>query len=152
MKNAIQERKTYTLTVYNHATGCMETVEVTEEVYRTYLRTGWGIENNDTSFYAHEIQFSSLIGGSENAFQNFREFIDTENTPDKVIERAEMIKAIRRAIRCLSPDDQELIRALFYDGMSGFEYARIKDIPQTTISYRTRILLKKLRKIPDLKK
>ena len=57
MNNAIHERKTYTLDVYNHATGCMETVAVTEEVYRTYLRTGWSIENNDASFYAHEIQF-----------------------------------------------------------------------------------------------
>lgn len=68
MKNAINERKTYTLDIYNHATGQVETVEVTEEVYRTYLRTGWSIENSDTSFYAHEIQFSSLTGGSEDAF------------------------------------------------------------------------------------
>lgn len=152
MKTAIHERKTYTLSVYNHATRCFETVEVTKEVYHAYQRTEWNIDDNDTSFYAHEIQFSSLIGGSENAFQNFREFIDTENTPDKVIERSEMIAAVKRAIRSLSPEDQELVRALFYEGLSGFEYARIKGIPQTTVSYRTRALLQKLKKYPEFKK
>lgn len=152
MKTAIHERKTYTLNVYNHATGCFETVEVTEEVYRTYQRTEWNINDNDTSFYAHEIQFSSLIGGSDNAFLNFREFIDTENTPDKVVEKSEMIAAVKRAIRSLSPEEQELVRALFYEGLSGFEYARIKGIPQTTVSYRTRALLQKLKKCPDIKK
>ena len=152
MKKAIQNNKTYTLNIYNHATGCFETVEVTEEVYRTYQRTNWSIENSDASFYAHEIQFSSLVGGSENAFQNFREFIDTENTPDRVLERKEMVAAVQRAICSLPLESQELVQALFYDGLSGSEYARIKGIPQTTVSYRIRTLLQKLKKSPDFKK
>ena len=152
MKNAIHERKTYTLNVYNHASGHFETVEVTEEVYRTYLRTGWSIENSDTSFYAHEIQFSSLIGGSEDAFQNFREFIDTENMPDKIIERSEIIAAVHRAINSLPLEEQELVWARFFDGMSLRQYAQSKGLAHTTVHGRERSILKKLKKYPELKK
>ena len=146
MNNAIHERKTYTLDVYNHATGCVETVAVTEEVYRTYLRTGWSIENNDTSFYAHEIQFSSLIGGGENAFQNFREFIDTENTPDHILEREDVIAAVHRAIASLPPEDQELVWARFFDRLSLRQYAQLNGVSHTVIHRRERNILKKLKK------
>ena len=152
MKTAIHERKTYTLSVYNHATRRFETVEVTKEVYHAYQRTEWNIDDNDTSFYAHEIQFSSLIGGSENAFQNFREFIDTENTPDKVIERSEMIAAVRRAISSLSPEDQELVWARFFDGITLRQYAQLKGVAHTTIHARERSILKKLKNYPEFKK
>lgn len=78
----IHKNKKYTLMVYNTVTHRNEEVEVTHEVYHAYRRTGWGIENNDTSFFAHEIQMSGLIGGEEGAYENFKEFIDTENIPD----------------------------------------------------------------------
>ena len=146
MKNAIHERKTYTLDIYNHATGKVEIVEVTEEVYRTYLRTGWSIENNDTSFYTHEIQFSSLIGGGENAFQNFREFIDTENTPDQIMEREDVIATVHRAIANLPPEDQELVRARFFDSLSLRQYAQLNGVSHTVIHRRERNILKKLKK------
>jgi RNA polymerase sigma factor (sigma-70 family) len=146
MKNAINERKTYTLDIHNHATGKVETVEVTEEVYRTYKRTEWSIENNDASFYTHEIQFSSLIGGGENAFQNFREFIDTENTPDQIMEREDVIAAVHRAIANLPPEDQELVRARFFDSLSLRQYAQLNSVSHTVIHRRERNILKKLKK------
>lgn len=81
----IHKNKKYTLMVYNTVTHRNEEVEVTHEVYHAYRRTGWGIENNDTSFFAHEIQMSGLIGGEEGAYENFKEFIDTENIPDNQV-------------------------------------------------------------------
>jgi RNA polymerase sigma factor (sigma-70 family) len=149
MKKAIQNNKTYTLNIYNHATGCFETVEVTEEVYRTYQRTSWSIENSDASFYAHEIQFSSLIGGSENAFQNFREFIDTENTPDRVLERKEMVAAIQWAIGSLSEQDQNLIYALFFNGVSEKDYAKQCGVKQQTVNKKKHRIFKKIKKFLD---
>ena len=146
METAIQERESYTLRVYNHASGCFETVEVTEEVYRTYRRTEWNIHDNDDSFYAHEIQFSSLIGGSEDAFQNFREFIDTENTPDQIMEREDVIATVHRAIANLPPEDQELVRARFFDSMSLRQYAQLNGVSHTVIHRRERNILKKLKK------
>ena len=63
----------YYLTVFNTCTGVYETVEVTKEVYIGYKRSKWKIENNDRSFYKHEIQFSGLIGGDDGSFDNFKE-------------------------------------------------------------------------------
>ena len=95
---AIHENKKYTLTVYNIVTHRNEEIEVTREVYHAYRRTGWGIENNDASFFAHEIQMSGLIGGEEGAYENFKEFIDTENIPDNTVLKIVEIEALRKAI------------------------------------------------------
>lgn len=41
--------------------------EVSEKVHTYYDRTQWNIDDNDESFYKHEIQFSALIGGADGA-------------------------------------------------------------------------------------
>ncbi len=146
MKNAIHERKTYTLNVYNHASGQVETVEVTEEVYRTYRRTEWNIADNDSSFYAHEIQFSSLIGGNENAFHNFREFIDTENTPDLIVEERLLHEHLTRAMSSLSKIEKKLIYAIYFEGLSEREYAQRCGTSQPAIHKMKHRILKKLKK------
>lgn len=152
MRKPTHKKKTYTLTVFNHASDRFETVVVTEEVFRTYKRTKWNIEDNNASFFEHEIQFSSLIGGNEDAFQNFQEFIDTENTPERVIERNEMIAAVHKAISSLPPDDRELVAARFFNGMTVRQYAKLKGVPRSTIYSQERCILKKLKKIPEFKK
>ena len=53
----------YILTVFNTMTRRNEEIEVDEEVYRVFRRTGWNIRDNDQSFFDHEIQMSGMIGG-----------------------------------------------------------------------------------------
>ena len=55
----------YKLNVYNTITKKYDEVEVSEELYNVYRRTGWNIENNDKRYFDHGIQMSSLIGGGE---------------------------------------------------------------------------------------
>ena len=45
----MESDKKYTLTVFNTCTREYEEVAVTEEVYRTYYRTGWNIKDNNQS-------------------------------------------------------------------------------------------------------
>ena len=52
----------YIISVRNTANGKYENVEVSEEVYIAYMRTGWNIKDNDESFFKHHIQFSALLG------------------------------------------------------------------------------------------
>ena len=73
--------KTYILNVYNTMTGEFELVQVTKEVFQTYRRTKWHIEDSTERFYKHETQMSSLIGGENDRYERFREFIDYDNTP-----------------------------------------------------------------------
>ena len=51
--------------VYDTISGKYTEVEVSCEVYTQYNRTKLAIENNNSSFFEHEIQFSALIGGKD---------------------------------------------------------------------------------------
>ena len=144
---AIHENKKYTLTVYNTVTYRNEEVEVTRETYHAYRRTGWGIENNDASFFDHEIQMSGLIGGEEGAYENFKEFIDTENIPDNTVLKKLEIEALRKALSALSDTDKALVQALFYEGLTEQEYASQVGISQQMINRKKQRILKLLKKL-----
>lgn len=92
----------YTLIVFNTCTQKYEEVTVTEEVYRAYCRTGWNIKDNDQSFFDHEIQLSGMIGSQDGAYENFREFVDTVNTPENIIfDQMERRICIKQFQHCL---------------------------------------------------
>ena len=74
--------KAYILNIYNTMTGEFELVQVTKEVFQTYRRTKWHIEDSTERFYKHETQVSSLIGGENDGYERFHEFIDYDNTPE----------------------------------------------------------------------
>ena len=141
------ENKKYTLTVYNTVTHRNEEIEVTREVYHAYRRTEWGIENNDASFFDHEIQMSGLIGGEEGAYENFKEFIDTENIPDNTVLKKLEIEALRKALSALSDTDKALVQALFYEGLTEQEYASQVGISQQMINRKKQRILKLLKKL-----
>lgn len=60
--------KVYVLNVYNTMTGQYELIQVTKEVFQTYRRTKWNIEDSTERFFKHETQMSSLIGGENDAY------------------------------------------------------------------------------------
>ena len=71
--------KVYVLNVYNTMTGQYELIQVTKEVFQTYRRTKWNIEDSTERFFKHETQMSSLIGGENDGYERFHEFIDYDN-------------------------------------------------------------------------
>ena len=139
--------QTYTLSVYNTLTGKIEEVEVPEAVYHICRRTGWNIDDNNESFYAHEIQMSGLIGGEDGAYENFREFINTENTPDSVVPEQLQTEELRRIIAQLSESDRRLIRAISYDGLTEREYADRLGVYRNAVHKRKIRILTKIKKI-----
>ena len=64
--------KAYILNIYNTMTGEFELVQVTKEVFQTYRRTKWHIEDSTERFYKHETQMSSLIGGENDGYECVR--------------------------------------------------------------------------------
>ena len=140
------KKQTPTVKVYDTITRQFADVTVTKEVYDTYRRTEWNIKDNNDSFYAHEIQMSGLIGGEEDGYENFHEFVDDENTPDNSVINEELKRAVLEGVDELDQNDRELIYALFGEGMSGREYSRKSGIPQTTINYRKKKILDGIRK------
>lgn len=63
-----------TVRVYDTINKKYVDVEVSDEVYTFYMKTKWDVENNNSSFYRHQLQFSMLIGGQEGGLENFKEF------------------------------------------------------------------------------
>ena len=144
--------KTYTLNVFNTTTGRYEDVAVTEEVYHTYRRSGWKIENTDTSFFAHEIQFSGLKGGDESAYENFHEFICYESDPSDIVGVRLERQALCAAVARLDEWEQDLIKALFVENKSMRKYAAEADIPLMTVQNRKARILCKLHKLVESQK
>lgn len=130
------------LSVYDAVSKRYAEVEVSDEVYTYYKRTGWAIENNDRSFYEHEIQFSMLKGDLDGAFENFHEFISYEDTVEKYI----MAEKLNNALKIISSKDRELIEMLYYKGMTERECAVYYGISQKNIHK------KKVRILDDLHK
>jgi len=143
-------QKQYILSVYNTLSGRFEEVTVDEVVYNTYRRTGWGIENNDRSFYDHEIQFSALIGNKDDAFENFSEFISSKDDPEKVVTKKLEGQALARAFDLLDDNEKKLIAALFFDGKTEREYAAESGIPQKTINDRKVRIFRKCKQFMNL--
>ena len=67
--------KVYVLNVYNTMTGQYELIQVTKEVFQAYRRTKWNIEDSTERFFKHETQMSSLIGGENDGYERFHEFM-----------------------------------------------------------------------------
>ena len=69
--------------------------------------------------------------------------IDIENDIEKKIE----LEKLKNALLQLNKDEYKLIKALFFEQKSVREYAETIDIPYSTIQYKKKKILKKLKKI-----
>ena len=136
----------YTITVFNTCTQKYEEVVVSEAVYHTYRRTDWNIKDNNQSFFDHEIQMSGMIGSQDGAYENFREFVDSINTPENIVLEQMKKEAIYQAISALPAEDQALVQGLFFEGMTEREYAEKMGV------YRNAIHEQKVRAIKKIKK
>lgn len=133
--------------IYDTATGTYQDVEVSQEVYNCYRRTGWSIRRNNARFYAHEIQFSSLIGGLDNAFENFDEFQSDNHDPQKIICQKEKDICLLKAFQQLSPADQHLLYFLVVEGCSERWYGQKMGLHFMTVHNRKKRALQRIRRL-----
>lgn len=138
--------KKNTVCVYDTISKKIVEVEVNDEVCTNFKRTKWTIENNNSSFYDHEIQFSALIGGYENAFENFKEFknsFDVEEETDRKI----FIEQLYSCLRLLSKSEHDLIIMLFFENKTERECAEFYGVSQKNINKKKANILCKLNKL-----
>lgn len=138
--------KKNTVCVYDTISKKVVDVEVNDEVRTHYNRTQWNIDDNDESFFKHEIQFSALIGGHENAFENFREFIldyDIEKETDRKI----FTERLYICLKLLSESERDLIIMLFFENKTERECAEFYGVNQKNINKKKTKILCKLNKL-----
>ena len=139
--------RTNTITVFNTCTSLYEEIEVTQEVYNEFRRGEWRIKKNDDKHRANEIPFSELIGNDDDMLEFFSEFIDNRQSPESIIVEQTRIKELHSAMNMLSDLDQQLLQALFFDGLSEREYAELQGVSQPTIHLKKVRILKYLKRI-----
>ena len=141
--------RVFKLSVFNTITRRYEEIEVTEEIYREYKRTEWAIENDDRSFREHQISFSCLIGGENNNYETFDEFVraSIEAADEPVRDEEGYEELLHKAVDSLTPKHREVIEELFFKGKTQVKLSEESGIPQRTISNRKQAALKKLKEI-----
>ena len=122
-------------------------VEVSDKVRTYYNRTGWNIDDNDESFYEHEIQFSALIGGENGAFENFHEFVtDVDVTERKVLQKI-MYEKLYECLNALTDEERELINMIFFEKLTFEECGKRIGITHQAVSKRKDKILCKLHEL-----
>ena len=143
--------KKNTVRVYDTMSKEYVDVEVSEEVRIHYNRTQWNIDDNNESFYNHEIQFSALIGGKDGTFENFREFINVHEDVEKKAVYKVLIERLYDCLIFLPESDRELIKMLYFENMTERECAEILCVSQQNLHKKKQRVLFKLNKLLNLK-
>ena len=136
-----------TIRVYDTITKKYVEIEVSEEFLKEYNRSQWSIENNDASFFEHEIQFSMLIGGSNNKFEKFHEFMTDKDVTERTAAYQMMYKRLHECINVLSKSEQQLITMIFFERKTEKECAEILHTTQQNIHKKKNRILCKLNKL-----
>lgn len=132
--------------IYDSVTGTHVDVEVSPEVYNCYCRMGRGIQHNNSRFYEHEIQFTSLLGSAKESFENFREFLADELDPEHILCRDIPEQALFDALTQLTAAECYLLQALVLDDYSERRFSQRTGLPQKTIQTRKTRAIRKLRR------
>lgn len=89
---------------------------------------------------------SGMIGSQDGAYENFREFVDTTNTPENIVFEEIQKEALYQAISAMTAADQALVQGLFFRGQSELDYARELGVSQPAVHKRKVRILKYLKK------
>ena len=129
-----------TIKVYDTITRKMKDVEVNDDIYVYYNRTKWNIEDNNESFYKHEIQFSQYLDELD-----LSTFADND-VEDKAINDI-LIEKMLSVLKALPERDIMLIDLLFFECKSENECASIMGTTQQNISKKKCRILCKLNEL-----
>ena len=136
---------TYSDKLFIPVQGCL--IEVMREQYTDFYRDKerWRyLQKLDTK--------NSLLSldGFVDSEGNALDFIADETVGvEETVIHSMMLDRLNAALPLLSDDEQTLIRAIFFDGVSTKEIARMENVDQSTVNRQKLKILAKLRKIME---
>lgn len=121
-------------------------IPVTEEVYKTW-RHGERKERYFLESDIHNKTFSydALDTDDLNGCDLFS--YSNQEPVDRQVEKQLMIQGLQRAVKSLDEEERELIRRIYFYDESLRHVAASKKIPVTTLQYRHKKILNKMRSI-----
>ena len=139
----------YFLNVYDTLSQSYRVIEVSESVYKAYKRDEWLTRYKGKRFRKNETVFSGLIGGSDEGYDSFQEFISEKKNPELSFVRQETRALLYEAIKELTEEELYLIKALYHEGKSQRALAKALGVSAPIIGKRNKYLLDKLKKYFD---
>lgn len=135
------------VSVYDTITKRYVEIEVSEKIRTYYNRTQWNIDDNNKSFYKHEIQFSALKGNINGELENFQEFrTENDDVERRVIQNIKCEK-LYSCLNELSEDERRLIFAIYFENKTENGVACFLHTTQQNIHKKKRRILCKLNKL-----
>lgn len=124
------------VSVYDTITKRYVEIEVSEKIRTYYNRIQWNIDDNNKSFYKHEIQFSALKGNINGELENFQEFrTENDDVERRVIQNIKCEK-LYSCLNELSEDERRLIFAIYFENKTENEVAGFLHTTQQTLTKR----------------
>lgn len=134
------------VSVYDTITKRYVEIEVSEKIRTSYNRTQWNIDDNDKSFYKHEIQYSALKGNINGELENFKEFRTDDDSVEKCIIRQAEYSELYKCLASLPDDEHSIIIMIYFCGKTEQEVADILHTSQQNVHKKKHRILCRLNK------
>lgn len=136
----MKKRDNYKIKVY----GVL--VDVTEEIYFAYYQMERHVKHLTEKDAFHGVVLYSELDTDETLGEEVLPDLQSDSVEDKTIHTL-MCEKLRQCMEQLSPDERDLISALYFEEKSEREYSVQTGIPPMTIHDRKVRILKKLKKL-----
>lgn len=121
---------------YEFADGTTSEIEVTDEVYALHLQL---VQEEKRNHWRETRRHTSL----NHLMELGVDFTDTAADPFAAVELRENDERIQKAISGLLPEQQALVKKVFYEGKTITEIAKAENVGKSAIANRlTRIYIK----------
>lgn len=124
-------------------------IEVSEDVYYAYFQMARQERTQDEKLQRnHVVSYDAM---DNEGMVGAEAFEDLEApSMEELIMAKELYERLHHAVEALPKAERELIRAIYFEGMTEKEYAKWTGMSQTGISYRRRSILSKLKLFLDI--
>ncbi len=126
-------------------------IPVSEEVYRAYKRPAWAERKRQQRQRAKGTggpDCTKAVGATplsiDRMLEDGLDIPESGSSLEDTVIMNIMIEELRKALAQLAPNDRQILE-LFGDGLSDRKISAQIGMPQTTVSYRRKVLLKALR-------
>lgn len=116
-------------------------IPVTEEVYQAYMQPEWKERKRIQRLKWADAESTISI---EQMLEDGVDIPLFGPTVEQIVMLKMLMEDLHRALEELAPDERTLME-LLGEGWSDRQIAKKTGIPQTTVSYRRKVLLKKIR-------
>ena len=124
-------------------------IDVSEDVYYAYFRMERQERGQEEKKQRNTVlSYDSLDTEEKTGAESMPDLISP--SPEQQLISQEIRDALHRAVDALPKAERELIKAIYFEGMTEDDYAKVSGMSQTGVSYRRRKILSKLKLLLDI--